>query len=58
MPEGDTVWNTAAVLRDALVGHTVTGCDVRVPRFAAVDVTGRVVDGVASRGKHLFVRVG
>ena len=58
MPEGDTVWHTAAVLRDALVGHTVTGCDVRVPRFAAVDVTGRVVDGVASRGKHLFVRVG
>jgi endonuclease VIII len=58
MPEGDTVWQTAATLRQALVGRTVTRCDVRVPRFATVDLTGRVVDEVLSRGKHLFIRVG
>lgn len=58
MPEGDTVWHTAAILRDALVGKTLTRCDVRVPRYAAVDLTGHVVDEVVSRGKHLFIRVG
>lgn len=58
MPEGDTVWHTAENLRRALVGRTLTRCDVRVPRFATVDLTGQVVDEVCSRGKHLFIRVG
>jgi endonuclease-8 len=58
MPEGDTVFHTAETLRQALVGRTVTRCDVRVPRFATADLTGRVVDEVCSRGKHLFIRVG
>src|ERR1700741_1851250 len=58
MPEGDTVFHTAETLRQALVGRTVTRCDVRVPRFAAADLTGQVVDEVYSRGKHLFIRVG
>jgi len=58
MPEGDTVWHTATNLRDGLVGKTLTRCDVRVPRFAAVDLTGETVDEVLSRGKHLFIRVG
>src|SRR5690349_22657394 len=58
MPEGDTVFHTATALRDALVGKTLTRCDIRVPRFATVDLTGRVVDEVFSRGKHLFIRVG
>jgi endonuclease-8 len=58
MPEGDTVWHTAAMLREHLAGHTLTRCDVRVPRFATVDLTGQVVDEVLSRGKHLFIRVG
>jgi len=58
MPEGDTVWHTADTLRQALVGRTLTRCDVRVPRFATVDLTGRLVDEVCSRGKHLFIRVG
>jgi hypothetical protein len=34
------------------------GCDVGVPRFATVDLTGQVVDEVCSRGKRLFIRVG
>jgi endonuclease VIII len=58
MPEGDTVWHTAETLRKALVGQTLTRCDVRVPRFATADLTGQVVDEVYSRGKHLFIRVG
>lgn len=58
MPEGDTVFRTAAMLREALVGATLTRCDIRVPRYATVDLSGRVVDEVLSRGKHLFIRVG
>lgn len=58
MPEGDTIYHTAENLRRALVGRTLTRCDIRVPRFATVDLTGQVVDEVCSRGKHLFIRVG
>ncbi|MFY1599654.1 DNA-formamidopyrimidine glycosylase family protein, partial [Micromonospora sp. WMMD737] len=58
MPEGDTVFRAADTLRSALQGHELTRCDVRVPRYAAVDLRGQVVDEVLSRGKHLFIRVG
>ncbi len=58
MPEGDTVFHTAAILRQALVGRDLTRCDVRVPRYATVDLAGQPVDEVLSRGKHLFIRVG
>jgi endonuclease-8 len=58
MPEGDTVWHTAAVLRAALEGKTLTRCDIRVPKYATVDLTGGTVDEIISRGKHLFIRVG
>jgi endonuclease VIII len=58
MPEGDTVFRTAEKLREALAGHALTRCDVRVPRFATVDLSGHVVDEVRTRGKHLFIRVG
>ena len=58
MPEGDTVFRTAAILREALQGKTLTRCDIRVPRYATVDLTGQKVDEVLSRGKHLFIRVG
>jgi len=58
MPEGDTVYRTAANLHTALAGHRLTGCDIRVPRFAAVDLTGEHVDSVVSRGKHLLIRIG
>src|ERR1700739_4625149 len=57
MPEGDTVWHTAAELREHLAGRDLTRCDIRVPKFATVDLTGQVVDEVLSRGKHLFIRV-
>jgi endonuclease-8 len=58
VPEGDTVFHTAAILREALVGKALTRCDIRVPRYATVDLTGHTVDEVVSRGKHLFIRIG
>lgn len=58
MPEGDTVFHSAAVLREALAGKTLTDCDIRVPQYATVDLSGQVVDEVFSRGKHLFLRIG
>jgi endonuclease-8 len=48
MPEGDTVWHTTAILRAALQGKTLTRCDIRVPKFATVDLTGQTVDEVIS----------
>ena len=58
MPEGDTVFRTAALLREAREGKTLTRCDIRVPRYATVDLTGYPIDEVLARGKHLFIRVG
>ena len=58
MPEGDTVFQTADRLRRALHGETLTRTDFRVPRFATLDLSGRTVDEVVSRGKHLLIRVG
>jgi endonuclease-8 len=58
MPEGDTVWLAARRLHAALAGEQLTGCDIRVPQHATVNLTGRVVGEVVSRGKHLLMRVG
>ncbi|MGH8823827.1 MAG: DNA-formamidopyrimidine glycosylase family protein [Jiangellaceae bacterium] len=58
MPEGDTVYLAAVRLRDALAGRTLTRTDFRVPRYATTDLTGRTVDEVVSRGKHLLIRIG
>ncbi|SOD63812.1 endonuclease-8 [Streptomyces zhaozhouensis] len=57
MPEGDTVWLTASRLDAALAGRRLTRSDLRVPRLATVDLRGRTVAGVVSRGKHLLTRV-
>ncbi|RNE62519.1 DNA-formamidopyrimidine glycosylase family protein [Cryobacterium tepidiphilum] len=58
MPEGDTVYLTARNLDAALAGHELTRCDIRVPAFATVDLTGGIVERVDSRGKHLLMRIG
>ncbi|WP_335933340.1 DNA-formamidopyrimidine glycosylase family protein [Streptomyces sp. PTD5-9] len=57
MPEGDTVLQTAERLHAALAGRILTRSDLRVPRFATADLTGRTVLDVVSRGKHLLTRV-
>ena len=56
MPEGDTVYRAARNLDQALAGQVLTGCDVRVPKYATVDLTGQRVRSVGSRGKHLLLR--
>ncbi|MFE9613415.1 DNA-formamidopyrimidine glycosylase family protein [Streptomyces sp. NPDC006012] len=57
MPEGDTVWQAARRLHDALAGRVLTRSDLRVPRYATVDLTGRTVLDVIPRGKHLLTRI-
>jgi formamidopyrimidine-DNA glycosylase len=58
VPEGDTVYLTARTLDSALHGAILTRCDIRVPAYATVDLTGHRVHEVVSRGKHLLIRVG
>src|SRR5688572_20007086 len=59
MPEGDTLFRTATVLRKALLDQPVIGFESRVPAVAAFDtrapVTGRSVSAIESRGKHLLI---
>ncbi|MFJ6985705.1 MULTISPECIES: Fpg/Nei family DNA glycosylase [unclassified Streptomyces] len=57
MPEGDSVWQAAARLHRALAGRELIRSDLRVPRLATVDLTGRTVLDVTARGKHLLTRV-
>ena len=57
MPEGDTVHLAATRLQAALAGHTLTRTDFRVPRHATDDLSGRRIDDVTARGKHLLFRV-
>ena len=57
MPEGDTVWLAGRRLHAALSGEVLTRSDFRVPQLATVDLTGRTVLEVVSRGKHLLTRV-
>ncbi|TFC00447.1 Fpg/Nei family DNA glycosylase [Cryobacterium adonitolivorans] len=58
MPEGDTVYRSARSLDEALHGAALIRCDIRVPAFATVDLTGQRVHEVVSRGKHLVAHVG
>jgi endonuclease-8 len=60
MPEGDTIFRTAEVLRAALVGRRITAARAqarpglrRVPDLTRV--IGATVVGVDSRGKHLLI---
>ncbi|MCD0449877.1 DNA glycosylase [Actinocorallia sp. API 0066] len=55
MPEGDSVWRAARTLRAVLAGRELLEADLRVPRLATADLSGRVVRDVVPRGKHLLV---
>ena len=56
MPEGDTVYRTAAQLR-GLDGEVLLRTDFRVPSLATRSLAGRAVITTVSRGKHLLTRV-
>ncbi len=57
MPEGDTVWLAGRRLHDALAGQILVRGELRVPRYATVDLAGLDVIEVGSRGKHLLIRL-
>lgn len=57
MPEGDSVLQLSERLQ-WMTGRTVTHSDIRVPRHATTDLTGRRVERVWPYGKHLFMQIG
>jgi endonuclease-8 len=57
MPEGDAVRRTARRLDAALAGGTLVRAELRVPRFATVDLRGMQVLGTHVVGKHMLTRL-
>ena len=57
MPEGDTVYLAARRLSDALQGQTIVASDFRVATLATADLSGRRIESIRSRGKHLLFRL-
>lgn len=55
MPEGDTLFRTAAVLRRALLGEPVTAARARPGGAQLARVVGARVSDVATHGKHLLI---
>ena len=59
MPEGDTIFKTAQMLRAALAGRSITRFDSAYPALNRVNhdrpLAGRTVESVFSRGKHLLI---
>ena len=59
MPEGDTLYRTAATLHRALAGKAVVRFESVYPALTRIDedapIAGRVVERVRSVGKHLLV---
>jgi endonuclease-8 len=56
MPEGDTLFRTAAGLRPHLVGRVVSAARARVPGPQVGRVVGATVTAVDALGKNLLVR--
>ena len=56
MPEGDTIFQTAAALRPLLVGQPVVSARARVPGPQIQRVVGARVTDVEPRGKHMLIR--
>ncbi|HEY6958573.1 MAG TPA: DNA-formamidopyrimidine glycosylase family protein [Candidatus Limnocylindria bacterium] len=59
MPEGDTIFRTATVLRRAMLGQVVTGFSAVAPKVSAAargeEIVGSTIDAIESNGKHLFI---
>jgi endonuclease VIII len=58
VPEGDTVFRTAARLNQALAGEPLTTTDLRWPDLSTLDFRGVVTSEVVSRGKNILQRLG
>ena len=57
MPEGDTVWRTAARLHEALAGAVLTTVDLRWPSLSTMRLAGATTTQVLARGKHVLQRL-
>src|SRR5712692_294457 len=61
MPEGDTIFRTATVLRRALAGRVVTGFELVAPKVTRAagrrKIVGGTVKAVESNGKHLLITI-
>jgi endonuclease VIII len=55
MPEGDTLYRTAAALRPHLVGRKIVAASARQPGPRAEVLVGATVESVESRGKQLLI---
>ena len=58
MPEGDTLFRTAAGLRPHLVGRVVTAARATRPGPQAERLVGTTITAVESQGKNLLIRFG
>jgi endonuclease VIII len=56
VPEGDVVYLAGKKLGDALTGQRLIRGELRHPRLVEHNLSGRIVAGVRSIGKHLFTR--
>ena len=59
MPEGDSIFRAAAALHQALAGRAVLRFETVFPQLTRVHsdapITGRVIEQVTARGKHLLI---
>jgi endonuclease VIII len=56
VPEGDTIFKTAAALRPLLVGQPVLAAQARTPGPAIERVVGASVVSIEPTGKHMVIR--
>lgn len=57
MPEGDSVHLAVTRLNAALGGQRLSKTDFRVPQYATLDLSERLVNEVVARGKHILMRI-
>jgi endonuclease-8 len=57
VPEGDTVFRTAARLNQALAGEPLTTTDLRWPGLSTLDFRGVTTTEVVARGKNILQRL-
>lgn len=57
MPEGDSVYLLARRLDRSLLGRRISRGDLRVPRHATADLSGRDILEHVTYGKHLLTRL-
>ncbi|HEX6597675.1 MAG TPA: DNA-formamidopyrimidine glycosylase family protein [Acidimicrobiales bacterium] len=57
MPEGDTLFRTAATLHRWLAGRTITDATTIVDGLPASKLVGQTVENVEANGKHLLIRL-